>query len=446
MYAGYCVGNNTELWNNVRVLDYLQGDPNTFVEPMRNRAQFVSSARPDTGFYDVVCDPPTVPNRYQSPELDDAPWFDPQVPESADFAGLFVEEIVGFDSVVDRSVTEGAIFGGSMGPLRLGSRKLTVTGYLFAKTCCAAEYGLHWLNEALIGSSGCVDCALGEFYMLKCSPTRSDPEVPASPLDYTRMMLRTGLVDGPKVVDKFGTCCDACGFTTLKVQFTIVSEVPYLFSDLQFALFEEAFADAELEEYDFDAFCNDCPDPVDNTFIPDCGPAFIPRPAAFSVIDDCYCDPWCAKILCTSVETPSDWSTATTVVQLFTGSANMRNIQIRAFENPAAAVGVDCPCLDIRNNDYWKCRPACATMQIGRLPSGSLLTIDSRTRVATLTFPGGQTQSALRYLTSPGVGGFEWFDLPQCSTYCFVITAECGVADDATVTIASSSKYLASGG
>ena len=442
MYAGYCLGNETELWNNQRVLDYLVGDPNTFVQPMRNRAQFINRSASCAGLNDVVCNPPGATGRYQSPEIDDAPWYDPQVPESKDFAGLFVEEIVGFDSVVDRSVTEGAIYGGALGPLRLGSRKLTVTGYLFAKTCAGAEYGLGWLNEALIGSSGCIDCALGEFYLLASCPAES----PADPLDYTRLMLRTGLVDGPKVVDRFGTCCNACGYTTLKVQFTIASEVPYVFSDLRYALFEEPFSGGVVEEYEFDAFCNDCPPVVDNTFQPDCGPAFIPRPASFSVIDECYCDPWCVNLLCTTVEVLSDWNTATTVVQIATGSGDMRNLKIRAYENAAAAVGVDCPCVDIHHDEYWKCRQPCATVEVGRLPSGSVLTIDSRTRVASLKLPGGQTQSALRYLTSPGAGGFDWFDLPQCSTYCFVVTAECGVAGDATLTIASSGKYLASGG
>ena len=137
MYAGYGYGNSVELWNNQRVLDYLSGNPTTFTLPMKNVSQYVNRRAICAGALSLVCDPPLSGDRYESPMADDAPWYDPQVPESADFAGLFVEEVVGFDAVVNRSISEAAIYGGALGPLKLGPRKITVTGYLFAATCCA---------------------------------------------------------------------------------------------------------------------------------------------------------------------------------------------------------------------------------------------------------------------------------------------------------------------
>jgi len=445
VYGGYGYGNSTEIWNNRRVLDYLAGDPATFTLPMKNLAQYVNRAAECPGALALVCDPPLSGGRYSSPMLDDAPWYDPQVPESADFVGLYVEEVEGFDSVVNRTLADGAIYGGALGPLKLGPRQVTVTGYLFAATCCAAEYGLHWLTEALIASSGgCgADCAIGEWFMLKCCPP--DDVYAPDAADYARIMLRTGLLDGPKVVDKFGTCCDSCGHTTLKVQFTIASELPYLFSDLDYALFQETF-DPEEVALDFYGFCDDCPPVADELWTPDCGAPTLQPPAAFRITDPCYCDPWCSKKLCATVQNTSDWNSVATVVQVSAGSADLKNLKISVWANRAYEVGVPCPCDNIGFDDYWKCREPCLVAQVTQIPSGSTLTLDSRQRVATLELAGGSVQSALRLVSSPSTTGFEWLDLPQCTTYCFIVTAECGVAADATVTIATAGRYHASGG
>ena len=375
-----------------------------------------------------------------SADGDNPPWFDPDVPESGDFFGLFVEDITGFDSVVQRDLTPASIYGGSLGPLKLGPRTLTVTGYLFAKTCCGSEYGLHWLNEALIGSTGCEDCALGEFSMLKCCPPDG-----AEALDYGRVLHRTGLIDGPKVVDKFGTCCDQCGYTTLKVQFTLASEIPYIFSDLTFPLFEEPFPE-EIYEYCYE--CPDCPPVIPSTFTPDCGPVRIPPPAIFTPDANCYCDPWQKRQICSSYTNVADWNSATSFIQVFAGSGDVQNLKLSAYENPRALLAdpVPCPCVDIGNDPIWQCVTPCQELTIPQLPSGSLLTIDSRTRLISLQLAGGNVVAGNSIVGSAGFAGFQWFDLPQCATLCFVITVDYRVADDAWVSIGAAGKFLASGG
>ena len=373
---------------------------------------------------------------------DNPPWYDPEVPESADFFGLFVEDITGFDSVVQRDLTAASIYGGSLGPLKLGPRTLTVTGYLFAKTCCGSEYGLHWLNEALIGSTGCDDCALGDFFMLKCCPPEG-----ADPIDYGRLLHRTGLVDGPKVVDKFGTCCNQCGYTTLKVQFTIASELPYIFSDLTFPVFEEPFGETEYERCFTD--CVDCPEVVPSTFIPDCGPSRIAPPLPFIPDDDCWCEPWVTKQICASYTNIADWNSATSFIQIFAGATDLRNLKISAYENPRADLlpdPVPCPCGILADDDYWKCVVPCQELTVSQLPSGSTLTIDSRTRIVSLQLAGGAYISGQGIVGSAGYAGFQWFDLPQCSTLCFIISVDARVSDSAWVTIGAAGKFLASGG
>jgi hypothetical protein len=275
--------------------------------------------------------------------------------------------------------------------------------------------------------------------MLKCCPPED-----ADPIDYGRLLHRTGLVDGPKVVDKFGTCCDQCGYTTLKVQFTIASELPYIFSDLTFPVFEEPFGPTEYERCFFN--CTDCPPVVPSTFIPDCGPARIAPPLPFIPDDDCFCEPWVTKQICASYTNIADWNSATSFIQIFAGATDLRNLKISAYENPRAELGVPCPCGIITDDPIWKCVEPCQELTVPQLPSGSTLTIDSRTRIVSLQLAGGGYVSGQGIVGSAGYAGFQWFDLPQCASLCFIISVDARVSATAWVTIGAAGKFLASGG
>ena len=417
MYSGYAFFNQTEIWNHNRTLAYMRGDPLNGVPGLRQPTTSVETGCSCESGQPLFCDQGSGPDgEYVSVEADDAPWYDPAVPESVEFAGLFVTAIEGFDSPVRRDVREGAIAGSSLGPLRLAGRTITVTGWLRAKTCCAAEYGLSWLTEALIGGTNCDNCSLGDLRMLKCCPPAEDSEchvsdvstgqfvdgpdfriaaadlgagqyqlvlnddlqvnlvsdvnglanntdgfiptcldgvdplavasfdlvldgnaavteiqipygaitslitVPSGtgaqatididttfdtgcdeandllvgltdtldaiialfgdgvegsavtvtesrcqtiasgpdPIRFNRLMHRVGLVTGPTVTDRFGNCCQAdCGCTNLQVQFTLTSELPYLFSEVVWCLQDEPFPRSEIYCIDFN-FCDNC--------------------------------------------------------------------------------------------------------------------------------------------------------------------------------------------
>ncbi|MET7572954.1 hypothetical protein ABZT04_31335 [Streptomyces sp. NPDC005492] len=54
---------------------------------------------------------------YTTPAADQAPWYDPNVPASEDFAGLLVLSMDGIDDYpVKRSVTNAVTGGGVLGP------------------------------------------------------------------------------------------------------------------------------------------------------------------------------------------------------------------------------------------------------------------------------------------------------------------------------------------
>ena len=441
MWSGYGYLNSTEIWNNQRVMDYLLGNPVAGQAGLALQPTIVTPSYSCGTASRLFCDPPLEADgwRYTTPADDDAPWYDPAVPESADFAGLFVTEVEGFDSVVDRDFSQRALLGGSLGPLRFKGRTITVTGWLRAATCCAAEYGLRWLQEALIGGSGCADCSMGELVMLKCCPSEPTPD----PADFIRYGEQVGLLDGPKVTDRMGTCCASCGCTNLQVQFSIGSQSPYLFSEVDWCAFEETFPLTE-EWCGFFDDCGPCPPPAPSTFTPDCGPAPITPPAPFLVDDNCYCDPWCVKRLTCSFVNTTDWNDQTGILEIHAGSADIKNLKLVAYRNARGAQGLSCE--DFFADDSWRCATPCSTIEVAQLPTGSKLTIDSRTRVASLQLAGGVNVPGLRYVSGGDGGPFDWLDLSFCASLCVMVTVDCSVAADATISLGYVNKYLASGG
>ncbi|HUW00731.1 MAG TPA: hypothetical protein VMW08_00125 [Acidimicrobiales bacterium] len=596
-----------EIWNNDRVLHYLQGDPlgltgSPPVNGLKHKTTRVEVNCGCTTLRPLYCEKGSgTDGAYRSPELDGAPWYDPDVPESAEFAGLIVETIEGFDSVVRRTVTDAAIRGGSLGPQRLGARTLTVTGWLRAKTCCAAEYGLRWLEAALTGGA-CDDCALGELSMFRCCPpddeggyfeqvpptAQFDPQTPGTltvtdlgggiydfvyddfdrsnvvslqggavnnalgflpvtlngadpegmaqisigadpagpeinfsisyglitaqadvasgtgrelsltidtnidlglpvenqtrddlaaaladwitlygdgaviaakpfsngraytakdgpdPANYDREVLRLGLVDGPTVIERNGTCCDSCGCTDLRVQFTLASESPFIFGPIDWCLEDASFLTEPENEYCLSLFCGDCPEAADPFFRLTCGgdTIFAPPPV-FNPIITCYCDPWVQYRMCCSLSNEADWNEASTVIRVEAGNATLRHMKIQAFINP---FGDDRPCPCDPDDLFWLCRDPCSVIEIAELPSGSILTVDSRSRISTLELAGGGSQGGTRFITGERGVPFEWVDLAACSTVCFLITVDANHSSQTKVSVGVAERFQASGG
>lgn len=381
-----------------------------------------------------------VGSRYTTPANDDAPWYEPSVPESDEFAGLYVEEIAGFDSLVQRTVNDGALMGSTLGPLTMKGRALTVTGWLRAGSCRGAEYGLHWLSEALGGTNSCDDCSVGDLYMLKSVP----PAMSSSALDYVRVMHHVGLVDGPKVLDRSGTCCSDCGSTSLKVQFTITAEIPYIFSEVEWILHDDPFSEGPFD-YDLSlpcaksTICKQADEKVDLG----CGPQLPPAPPPYKISDDCYCEPWQTMRVGTEYDNTRQWNSVTTYIEVKAGESDVRNVKIVAFHN---AQNDECP-LHYEVDDRWMCTTPCASIAISKIPAGGKLVIDSRTRMVTMFLAGGESIPGLRFLsTGDDSGPFDWFDIGHCTRLCMVASVEEQVSDDATISVGIVNRFLASGG
>lgn len=109
---------------------------------------------------------------YTTPAEDNAPWYDPAIPESAEFAGFMTTGFEGLASTYTRSITESIADGATLGRSRFGSRTLTWKGFLFGSSCCGVAYGLRWLGKTLQGSNSCGNNCFGEdLELLVCCPS-----------------------------------------------------------------------------------------------------------------------------------------------------------------------------------------------------------------------------------------------------------------------------------
>lgn len=211
---------------------------------------------------------------YVSPTADPAPWYDPSVPESADFAGFYPTSFEGLGATYTRSRTK-RISGGSVLGRRLAEeRVITWKGFLFGRTTCAVQYGLRWLIARLSGV-GC-ECDAEELDIMVCCPSATGEvesgcdafggasvlpsvqfanpcsgQIGGSAFDAFRTLRNVALVDGPTITSerKTGGCQGGCGFTAdnpltptfseehkctpesviVEVEFSLVAGIPFLY-------------------------------------------------------------------------------------------------------------------------------------------------------------------------------------------------------------------------
>lgn len=225
-----CFGTH-ELWNNQRTYAYL-------TSACINDG-FVRMKDPGCTGLPLLCDQPPG-GTYTDPVTDEAPWYDPNHPESADFAGIWVEAIPGFDTLGKRDVTSTP-FGSTTSRRKLEPKTLTVTAWLSGKTCCAVQYGYRWLVSELMSRDCITNAETNVLSMYDCCPTaeelalyETDDEIIEQ---YVREMYNVKVVDDPKIIERVGSCCNSdCGATNILVQWTFTPENPKMYRKQQLAL------------------------------------------------------------------------------------------------------------------------------------------------------------------------------------------------------------------
>ena len=126
-----------------------------------------------------------------------APWFSTRIPESGEFAGMWVMDIKGLDATpVERSITQAVGNGGIASPHRDLPRELEFDALLIACTNAGLEYGLEWLSCQLRSTKDRSDSVL-RFFNAHPSHTAAHPD---EMLRETHGVIYTG---APEVTEKF---------------------------------------------------------------------------------------------------------------------------------------------------------------------------------------------------------------------------------------------------
>lgn len=384
-----------------------------------------------------VC--PTIPDAlgdlpYLAPEIDPAPWYDPSDPRSAEFAGFWIEEIDGLhDSVIERTVTQRTTDGAVKSCARYKDRVLTVTGWLFAKSVCGADYGKFWLNSVLLGSR-CSDCRGDDICLFACCPTnRCDGEGESEsgegedgPCYDTDVQLRTlrgaALISGPDpVATAPGLESDLCvdgARPIYRITFQISAEPYYWRQPITIAEhlpWPMPTGDEVCHiQWNTDGDCDpDNPDCVPGANVPlaGCAPDELcpppPRPPRVpAATASCVCLPLTAVRQC--IDVPADlvpsWMDAALRITVHSGETELRNLAIRVWENPD---GLTPEQLDLCHTE--------GVYYVTHIPAESTLTIDGMAEKSVIRCPGYVVTGADTKVYGPGAGPLEHIAL-TCGT------------------------------
>lgn len=128
-----------------------------------------------------------------------APWYSSEIPESAEFGGVWLMDLGGLDSTpVERTITQASGNGAVAGPNRDTSRTVTFDALLFGCTNAGVEHGLKWLDNLLRATSFVDDSFLK---YLTASPSNSA----ANPDELVRNIHNVVLTKSPTVSNRYNT-------------------------------------------------------------------------------------------------------------------------------------------------------------------------------------------------------------------------------------------------
>lgn len=397
---------------------------------------------------------------YALPELDPAPWYDSNEPESKNFAGLLVTSVT-VSAPYGRNIAENIGDGTSLGRLRRKGRQIVVHGWLIGKTCCATQYGLQWLTSVL-GDSPCVGQGCGgcDIDFLSCCPNMSGEDACLSDVngqpyvreagqteyqratDFFRRMKGVGVVEGPNVISCKGNSCGCgCG-ALLEVEFTLQTSSPYVYSIGEVVLNQEPLGtctDFSLCDVNW-VVCADgesapwCPTPTsacsDDPLNP--LPALPPQPIT-SVPQGPGGIPLQSQRTCVSVEAVKMWGDSTLNIDIYAGPTEpMRNVIIQIYSN---AMGLSC------DDTFFDDCTTCSTLIFSYIPAGGTLHFSGEERTVTVEC-NGIVKPAFHSVSSPTSVDFDWPDI-SCNNSCVCITSDCNnTGDGATVTITRVDRVL----
>lgn len=388
---------------------------------------------------------------YTTPSEDPAPWWDPDLPLSGEYLGFLPLTVSGLeDNPRARNVTGAVGGGGVFGPVRALPRTITVTGLLIGSSCCGAEYGMHYLSEALAGCTG--DSCEGDCVSLfACCPGE---EMTPEEFEerHRRTFRRTALVSGPTVLDRQGTGSCArgnCGGggDIIQVEFVLVAASPWAWTDpiplLDVGLPIGGSGDCIDWCVRGGGGTDDCA-AADCSFAP-CSPATdvcadprnpVPRPPQPSIPTASFCIPVAPERDCYTIDLSDrpQWSSDVPMITVLAGSTELRNVRISFYERQTDTT---LTCEEIA--DASRCDPL-NDFVITYIPAGGSVTIDGQIGRATMECDGDCRTASTVFGDQDG-GPVRINEL-TCASFCVCIESDplYPPAADASVSLSVSGR------
>lgn len=406
-----------EIVNDARTIAYLENG-------LKPGSMVVNADCGCPGLVDIIgCD-----FAYTDPATDDAPWYSPDHPESAEFAGFFVTEFEGLGSTFTREVLESQTNGGILGRGRFGSRELTWKGFLLGANCCAVSYGLRWLSQILSSPGDCQDCSGDDLDLLVCCPSAGSTAV-----EPFRQLKGVALLEGPEIISErriSGDCggLGGCGGSAIiEVEFTLVASQPWLYRSEIPVVNCIPFDEGQPRVTTAGTACPpvDCAESFLEAAVGarGCTVPILPPSTQFNL--DYYTQPTDFETA-TYITVPRflwrEFGEVVPYIVISTGAQFLTDLNIAFY---ASASGD--PCGDLSLNAP-ACEVVCDKLQVLALPGGSVFILDGRTQTMSVlcsnggSFPGEPVTS----------GPFGW---PSFSCFGFCIEVTYSLTDLSTLAL-----------
>lgn len=328
------------------------------------------------------------PATYTNPSSDQAPWYDGSIPESAQFLGFMIEDVV-VNAVTARNITTrvSSSGGGVLGPMRSNERRLDFTVLLFACNELAMDYGFRYLTDSL-SSSGCdPDCTLCDAEYRESCP-KVDGSIAS--LNKGRWLLKNiGALGAPVWADPplEGSSCNM-----RRVTFSLASELPWKFK---------------------------------------CSKVECTQNLASGLSNGSNCVNW-STILCgqqrvfCSVSEDLVVGETGLIITIKAGSVDLKNLSIDITPDKFNVCGTGTIGLE-----------PCDSIRIPYIPSGATLVYDTSVESITVMLAGGGSVDGTPYVATTS-GTPPTFPSLRCGHFCVSVGAsECSVIGSPTVTVSS---------
>lgn len=350
------------------------------------------------------CSCPADDEEFVDPITDQVCWYDPLVPESADFLGIVITGSSGIrSSSYKREVFDGLNGGTILGEPFITGKQIVLEIAIIATSDAGMNYGIQWLRRQFEDDQRCpadgTTCAScqGQMFTLRVHCAESEDALDTGLHSWSA----AGTIDGFMLAeDNFPlgrANCEKVRTGTLTIateSFDSYSTEPVDTAEVTIA---EAFTAlgscpclSELPTLD-DVCCPICAtgcDPCTTDPGCDCLPPFVLEPAVIGGSSPCFAEPPCRCITALAVnDLPAGYESALRLtLQAGWDAANpifqkygARNIVIRVYENADGfAVPTESGTCDepLEFEEFTRRVGPCAEVGVSWMPAGSQLVID----------------------------------------------------------------------